>query len=94
MLLFRKRPRREDTKGGNSLQVNNIRAEMARYGLTGNDVAKALRLNRGSVSMRLTGKRAWTILEGHALVELFNSLGANITLDDLFRPENTTVESK
>lgn len=63
---------------------NNVRAEMARYGLTGGDVAKALNLTRNTVSRKLQGKREWTVLEGLNLVDLFNSMGANITLDDLF----------
>jgi transcriptional regulator with XRE-family HTH domain len=83
MLLLLKRSRRE-YDGGVRVRSNNVRAEMARYGLTGGDVAKALNLTPTTVSRKLQGKREWTVLEALSLVELFNSMGADVTLDDLF----------
>ncbi len=40
-----------------------IRANMARKGLNGGDVASMLGLSRGAVSRRLTGQTDWTVNE-------------------------------
>lgn len=67
---------------------------MARYGLTGNAVAEALNLTPTTISRKLQGKRDWTVIEGLKLVDLFNSMGASITLDDLFGAHKTTCISR
>jgi antitoxin component HigA of HigAB toxin-antitoxin module len=62
----------------------NIRAEMVRHGLTAKYVAKELGISAVSVSHKLNGKRQWTLPEAKKIVDYFNSLGGNHTIESLF----------
>ena len=64
--------------------VSNIKAEMARYGLTADKVAPVLEMSTVSLSNKMTGKTGWSLHEAKTLVDYFNSLGSNYTIETLF----------
>ena len=62
----------------------NIRAEMARYRITIEQLAGLLGISGVSVSNKLNGKTSWTLAEAKRLVDIFNSKGSNYTVESLF----------
>ncbi len=62
----------------------NVRAEMARHGLTAENLADVLGISAVSVSNKLNGKRPWSLAEAKRVVDHFNSLGGNFTIEALF----------
>ena len=72
----------------------NIRAEMARYSLTIEHLAKLLGISAMSVSNKLNQKTPWGLAEAKKLVDIFNSRGSNYTLDSLFFTEPSEISEK
>lgn len=64
--------------------ANNVKAEMARYGLTMEKVAAELCMSTVSLSNKTNGKTGWSLHEAKMLVDYFNSLGSNCTIEVLF----------
>lgn len=60
----------------------NLRAEMLRRGLTQIDMAQAMRISMGSVSMRLNGHTPWKLDEA---IEVKAWLGTDMSLEELFK---------
>lgn len=65
-------------------QENNIKAEMARYGLTTQEMAKAIGVSMATFSLKVNGKRVWNVIEANRMVKFFAGLGSDVTLDSLF----------
>ena len=67
--------------------VSNIKAEVARYGLTLEKVAAELGMSTVSLSNKINGKAPWSLHEAKTLVEFFNSQGSSYTIETLFYPQ-------
>jgi plasmid maintenance system antidote protein VapI len=68
----------------NVAESRNVRAEMVRHNIKAADLSKVLDISTVSVSNKLTGKTSWTLAEAKRIVDLFNSLGSNYTVESLF----------
>ena len=67
------------------MKYPNIKAEMARYGLSGTSIADSLGISMSSFSLKVNGKRDWTVSEAVKLVSLFSELsGSEVSMDYLF----------
>ncbi|MDD5476302.1 MAG: helix-turn-helix transcriptional regulator [Syntrophales bacterium] len=62
----------------------NIRAEMVRHGLTIEKMAKVMKASTVTVSKKLNGRRPWTLAEAKMMVDFFNSMGGDHTIESLF----------
>ena len=60
----------------------NLRAEMARNGMSQKDVSQILNISEGSFHNKLNGKTEFTLREAFALKE---TLCANLDIHELFR---------
>jgi len=59
----------------------NLKAEMARSGLTTQDIANILKIHRSTISAKINGKREFTLSEMQTIQkEIF----PNLTIDYLF----------
>ncbi len=63
---------------------NNVKAEMARFGLTIARMAYLMGMTSSTFSQKLNGKKDWTGKEVFKLEIIFNHYGANVTWIDLF----------
>ena len=61
-----------------------IKGEMARHGMTANDLAAALGISTASFSLKMTGKRDWKLSEAFKIQAL---LAPDKTINELFRRE-------
>lgn len=59
----------------------NLRAEIARKGVTATAIADALGITKGTLSLKMQGKSAFTVPEAKAIKKL---LDADVTIDELF----------
>ncbi len=59
----------------------NLRAEIARKGVTATAIADALGITKGTLSQKMQGKSAFTVPEAKAIKKL---LDADVTIDELF----------
>jgi transcriptional regulator with XRE-family HTH domain len=59
----------------------NLRAEIARKGVTATAIADALVITKGTLSLKMQGKSAFTVPEAKAIKKL---LDADVTIDELF----------
>lgn len=66
------------------MEKNNVRAEMARFGLTIRDMAEFMEMSPNTFSRKLHGKQDWLLNEALRIVNILNSYGANVTLGGLF----------
>ena len=64
--------------------VSNIKAEIARYDLTLEKVAPELKMSAVSLCNKINGKAGWSLHEAKMLVDFFNFLGSDYTIDSLF----------
>ena len=64
--------------------LGNIKAEIARYGLTMDKVAAELEMSTVSFSNKVHGKTPWLLDEAKKLVRIFNSYGSCYTIESLF----------
>ena len=71
-------------KRGEILKYSNIRAELARNGLTIEQVAKEMGISTASLSYRLNDHKRFWLDEAKHLVDIFNSRGGNYTIEELF----------
>jgi len=62
----------------------NIKAEMARNSITMEDLAAKLGVSVATVSNKITGKREWSLGEAAAVVEIFNGMGGEHSIESLF----------
>ena len=60
---------------------NNLRAEMARNRVTGNDLAEVLKIRPATFSEKMTGKSGFTFAEAQMIKSY---LGTSLTLEELF----------
>ena len=67
-----------------TVTFRNLQAERARHGLDTIDLAKVLGISRQSMCHRIKGHVALSLCEAKKLVDYFNSLGSNVTVDGLF----------
>jgi plasmid maintenance system antidote protein VapI len=67
----------------------NLRAEMARYGISANDLAKALSLSRKSINNKMIGRHKGFSLDEAAKIR--NIFFPGISLDDLFAKKTQGV---
>lgn len=63
---------------------NNVRGEMARFGLKIDDMSKMLDVSYPTFANKLNGHRDWKLTEAKVLVDIFNEQGADYTIDTLF----------
>jgi len=64
--------------------LSNIKAEIARYGLTMDKCAAELGMSTVSFSNKLHGKAPWMLHEAKKLVDFFNARGSCYTIETLF----------
>ncbi len=65
-------------------RANNIKAELARYGLKYEDLAAELQLSIVTIGHKLSGKSPWFLHEAAQVVNYFNSMGGQHTVESLF----------
>ncbi len=72
--------------GSVKVEPNNLRAEMARYGITLEILSGELGLTKASISHKMTGKKSWTLVEAIKIRDYFNDLAGEQrhTVDNLF----------
>lgn len=68
-------------KGANSL-YRNLKALLVKNGLTQNDLAKILNVDKATMSMRFTGKRDFTKSEIDTIINLFGLSYEEIFFDN------------
>ena len=64
----------------------NLEAEMVRKGITQNQLAELLKLNSSTVSLKMNGKRDFSLNEAMRIKELLN---VDIPLEKLFAQPST-----
>lgn len=62
----------------------NLRAEMARLGITSGELAKAIGISQSTFSLKYTGKIKWFFWEVCAIKK---ALGATMPLEQLFKEQ-------
>lgn len=62
----------------------NLQAEKARHSLTTQDLANVLGLSRQAMTNRIIGHKELDLIEAKKIVDYFNALGSNVTVDGLF----------
>jgi putative transcriptional regulator len=70
--------------------MNNLRAIRTRLGITQGHLANALGITKGAVCHYENGKRNVNLAQCRTIVSALNTFGANVGIDDVFPPENTT----
>lgn len=62
----------------------NLRAEMARRKITGNDMASLLKMSQSTFSARFTGKHSFSLDEAKQIKQ---ALETDMSIDELFEEE-------
>ena len=62
----------------------NLRAEMARYGISTEELAQAIGISRQALSSKMNGKTRFMLEEVRAVRDYINGKGGNFTADELF----------
>ena len=63
----------------------NLRGEMAKFGVTGNELAAVLKIRPATFSEKMNGKSDFTLTEA-TLIKSY--LGTALTLEELFERDN------
>lgn len=63
---------------------SNLRAEMARKNITGQELAERIGITNGTFSQKFNGKSDFTLKEAKAIKE---ALGTDLTIEALFEPD-------
>lgn len=65
----------------------NLKAEMARYGITSEALSSVLGMSRPNLYNKINGKNAWTLADMKSVQNYLNdnSNGVSYTLDYLFK---------
>ncbi|MFP7707904.1 helix-turn-helix transcriptional regulator [Trueperella sp. LYQ141] len=71
------------------LVAANVRAEAARRLLTQGDLARALGVTQGAISMKWTGRRAWKLDDLGPLSELFDIPLSQFFISDMNKDART-----
>jgi putative transcriptional regulator len=71
--------------------MNNLRLYRERVGLTQTQLAEIAGYTPGAIGHWETGRRGMDIQLCRQFVSIFNKLGANAALDDVFPPGNTAA---
>lgn len=71
--------------------MKNLKAEMARYGVTAAAIAKVLKIHRNSASNKINGKSSFTIEEA---IEIRTVFFPTLSLDYLFANSADRHEAK
>ncbi len=67
------------------MEKNNVRAEMARFGITISEMAQMMEMAPGTFSQKLNGKKEWTFAEVIKVETILNSYGAEVEWRYLFK---------
>jgi len=66
---------------------SNLKAEMARRGLTVREMARMLGITPNTFSTKINGKRPWLLEEAMCIVDILNKDNGNFTVEELFGPQ-------
>jgi antitoxin component HigA of HigAB toxin-antitoxin module len=68
------------------VEPNNLKAEMARYGVRLETLASEIGIGITSASHKMNGKKTWTLVEAKKIRDYFNGLAGEQkhTIDSLF----------
>lgn len=72
----------------------NIKAELARYDMTIECLAKEVGISTVSMSNKINGKSTWSLAEAKRIVDIFNAKGSSYTVDTMFFDERTTASAR
>ncbi|MGJ0580828.1 helix-turn-helix transcriptional regulator [Xenorhabdus bovienii] len=67
--------------------MNKLRLYREQFGLTQSELAVHVGCTRGAICHYETGRRKIDLTLCRKFVEIFNSNGANVSLDDIFPPK-------
>ena len=76
------------------MERNNVRAEMARFGLTISEMAQMMEMAPGTLSQKLNGKKDWLFAEVVKVETILNSYGANVEWRLLFEDTYDKVKEE
>jgi len=72
----------------------NIKAELARYDMTIECLAKEVGISTVSMSNKINGKSTWSLAEAKCVVDIFNAKGSSYTVDSMFFDEKPTASAR
>ena len=67
------------------MKYSALRAELARYGIKRKDAAAALDVSLSTLQNKLSGYRCFYLDEGFKLLDLVNSRGGDLRIEELFQ---------
>lgn len=72
-------------------RTRNIKVEIARNGISVSELAKKMELSTVSMSNKINGRTPFTLTEAKRLVDIFNSMESNVTVESIFFTDDSDI---